>query len=109
MAGDDSNPKSTLDANSPTGLILSEGYSREIEGNTHAEANALTKFNKKIEELADQTMNKTLEEGIERDKILPHVWIYATMEPCSIRTSGLPSCSAAILAAGIKRVIMVSL
>ncbi len=30
------------------GLILSTGFSRELEGNTHAEANALTKLNSKM-------------------------------------------------------------
>ena len=37
------------------------------------------------------------------DTILAHADIYTTMEPCSIRTSGLAPCADAVIAAGIKR------
>ncbi len=44
-----------------------------------------------------------------QSEIQAESWIYATMEPCSIRTSGGPSCSNAILKSGIKQVYIVCL
>ncbi|KAI5964198.1 RIB2 [Candida pseudojiufengensis] len=58
------------------GEILSTGYSREIEGNTHAEQNALTKYFNK---------NGTYE-------VPPGTEIFTTMEPCSLRLSGNLPC-----------------
>lgn len=55
--------------------ILSAGYSRELEGNTHAEQNCLTKFFEN------------------NDEIPKNSDLYTTMEPCSLRLSGnLPCC-----------------
>ncbi|KAI0748142.1 cytidine deaminase-like protein [Daedaleopsis nitida] len=83
-------------------VILARGYSRELPGNTHAEANALAK--------ARQLSQAELEElfpgasfPLTIDAILVHADIYTTMEPCSVRTSGLAPCADAVIAAGIKR------
>jgi pyrimidine deaminase RibD-like protein len=77
-------------------IILSTGFSRELEGNTHAEANALAKFRTlSPEALPASLSNKT--------DILSHADVYTTMEPCSVRTSGLPPCADALVAAGVRR------
>lgn len=68
------------------GRVVSQGYSRELEGNTHAEANAIAK--------------------LDDNSILPHVDLYTTLEPCTVRTSGLHPCTATIIAKGIKRVFI---
>lgn len=62
--------------------VLSTGYSRELPGNTHAEANALAKIT---------------------GPLPSDVSVYTTMEPCSVRTSGLAPCANALIDAGIKR------
>lgn len=85
----------------PAGLILSNGYSREIPGNTHAEANALTNLQSRIQQLHTSDKGRGLPPLTE---IAPHVDCYATMEPCSIRTSGGPSCATELVKAGVKRV-----
>ncbi|KAH3671393.1 hypothetical protein WICMUC_004690 [Wickerhamomyces mucosus] len=59
------------------GEILSTGFSREIEGNTHAEQNALDKYFHK-------TGSNSLPKGCN---------IYTTMEPCSERLSGNLPCT----------------
>lgn len=99
------------------GLILSTSYSRALEGNTHAEANALTLLERKVLEFPERLQGEILSaNGSEsRDSskdavyqaILRHAWMYATMEPCSRRTSGLRSCTDAILASTLKRVYIV--
>ncbi len=107
------------------GVVLGTGYSREREGNTHAEANALTKFKEKMQVVTKvpPTRREADATGIQRDSlgkevsspeispeaILRDAWIYTTLEPCSVRTSGLPSCTAAILRDGVRRVYMVCL
>lgn len=98
-----------------SGLILSEGYSREVETRmydgkehtTHAEANALVKFEGAFAAL-DADVQKSLGDNATVNGILRHAWLYATLEPCSVRTSGGPSCAQAILDAGVKRVLIVS-
>lgn len=85
----------------PAGLILSNGYSREIPGNTHAEANALTNFQSRLLQLHSSAEGRDLPH---LNEIAPHVDCYATMEPCSIRTSGGPSCATELVKAGVKRV-----
>jgi tRNA pseudouridine synthase 8/2,5-diamino-6-(5-phospho-D-ribitylamino)-pyrimidin-4(3H)-one deaminase len=62
---------------SPTGTVLSTGYSRELPGNTHAEQCALEKL---------------LPETPPKGSVL-----YTTMEPCSKRLSGNKTCLARIL------------
>ncbi|TRM62753.1 diaminohydroxyphosphoribosylamino-pyrimidine deaminase [Schizophyllum amplum] len=85
-------------------LILSSGYSRELRGNTHAEANALAKlraltpaeFSKQLASF-DTTSEMTV------DELLRQADVYTTMEPCSVRTSGLAPCADALITAGIRR------
>jgi pyrimidine deaminase RibD-like protein len=103
------------------GLILSSSYSRALEGNTHAEANALTLLERKIPGLPLQVQQSVLAltgtrsseqealPGAVYQAILSRSWMYATMEPCSRRTSGLRSCTEAILASSLKRVYIVSI
>jgi pyrimidine deaminase RibD-like protein len=40
---------------------------------------------------------------VSADEILAHVDVYTTMEPCSVRTSGLAPCADALIAANIRR------
>jgi pyrimidine deaminase RibD-like protein len=65
--------------------IISTGFSREIEGNTHAEQVCLLKLSNPL-----TAKNST---------------IYTTMEPCGLRLSGNVSCSSLIISHGIKRVV----
>lgn len=99
------------------GLILSHGYSRQIEGNTHAEANAIHNLLNYLANLPDDTLanvKKTV--GLAPDashedvgkSVFSKSWIYTTLEPCSKRTSGLRDCTAEIIHWGLKRVYMVS-
>jgi pyrimidine deaminase RibD-like protein len=78
-----------------TRQILAKGYSRELEGNTHAEENALTKL---------------LCQGTASDRIqdFKNLDMYSTMEPCSERLSGKKSCTDCILEAKgvIARVVL---
>ncbi|KAJ9120906.1 hypothetical protein QFC22_002841 [Naganishia vaughanmartiniae] len=98
------------------GLILSSSYSRALDGNTHAEANALTLLERKVFSLplqvqqsvlaltGTQPLDEEARPGAVYQAILSRSWMYATMEPCSRRTSGLKSCTEAILASSLKRV-----
>ncbi|CDO69500.1 hypothetical protein BN946_scf184785.g5 [Trametes cinnabarina] len=89
----------------PPGLkpvIIARGYSRELPGNTHAEANALTK----ARQLSQEQLAELFPDApgpIDIDTLLTYADIYTTMEPCSVRTSGLSPCADAIIAAQIKR------
>jgi pyrimidine deaminase RibD-like protein len=81
-------------------VVITTGHSRELPGNTHAEANALSKaYNLSAVELSALLAVSSV--GL--DEILPHIDVYTTMEPCSIRTSGLPPCTDALVAANVKR------
>lgn len=40
------------------------------------------------------------------EDLLRHADAYTTLEPCSVRTSGLPACADALIRAGIKRCII---
>jgi pyrimidine deaminase RibD-like protein len=81
-------------------VVLAAGYSRELLGNTHAEANALSK----ARSLSSAELSILLSaSSVALDEVLPHVDVYTTMEPCSIRTSGLSPCADALVAAKIKR------
>jgi len=71
--------------------VLSTGYSRELEGNTHAEANAIDKLLNQQKDTQDKLQGSD---------------IYTTMEPCSVRLSGNVDCTKRILQAGIKRVFL---
>ena len=84
-------------------VVLSTGYSRELVGNTHAEANALAK----ARELSSAELEKFFPEGIPSDggvgRLLGEADVYTTLEPCSIRTSGLPACADALVGAQVRR------
>ncbi|KAJ6502480.1 diaminohydroxyphosphoribosylamino-pyrimidine deaminase [Mycena sanguinolenta] len=82
-------------------VILTTGYSRELPGNTHAEANALAKLNALTPSQILSLFPGTAPQHIH--DILPRVDVYTTMEPCSIRTSGLAPCADALIAAGVRR------
>ncbi|KAI0780913.1 cytidine deaminase-like protein [Trametes elegans] len=87
---------------SSNSVILARGYSRELPGNTHAEANALAKARQlSPQQLAD--LFPDAPQPVDIATVLTHADIYTTMEPCSIRTSGLAPCADAIIAARIKR------
>ncbi|KAJ6596966.1 cytidine deaminase-like protein [Mycena vulgaris] len=81
--------------------IVSTGYSRELPGNTHAEANALAKLRSlsaaQIQALFPDCTPPHM------DEILPRLDVYTTMEPCSVRTSGLAPCASALITAGVRR------
>ena len=66
--------------------ILATGYSRERGPQSHAEAVAI-------------------EKALEERAILAGSTLYTSLEPCSIRRSGLLTCSVRILEAGIPRVV----
>jgi len=82
-------------------VLLSTGYSREIPGNTHAEANAL----QKARSLSPQEVAELLgtDQAVDLETLLSTADVYNTLEPCSIRTSGLAPCADALIAAKIKR------
>ncbi|KAH9843045.1 diaminohydroxyphosphoribosylamino-pyrimidine deaminase [Rhodofomes roseus] len=83
-------------------IILARGYSRELPGNTHAEANALTK----ARNLSKGEMRELLSsapEDVTIEDVLQHADVYTTMEPCSVRTSGLAPCADALIAAKARR------
>ncbi|KAI0374912.1 cytidine deaminase-like protein [Pilatotrama ljubarskyi] len=83
-------------------VIFARGYSRELPGNTHAEANALSK----ARQLSQNELARLFPDAsrpIDIDVVLANADIYTTMEPCSVRTSGLPPCADAIIAARIRR------
>jgi len=83
-------------------VVLGAGYSRELPGNTHAEANALAKVrNLSPEELSDMFPNAGQKPSI--DDVLMHTDVYTTLEPCSVRTSGLAPCADALVAARVPR------
>ena len=82
------------------GLLLGDGYSRQIPGNTHAEANALTNFRSSYAKLASQGLPSIKE-------VLTEAECYATMEPCSIRTSGGPSCALELVRAKVRVIYLV--
>jgi len=82
-------------------VVIATGYSREHEGNTHAEANAL--FN--LRGVTPSAISALLgtPETVELEELLEMADVYTTMEPCSVRTSGLAPCADALIAAGIRR------
>jgi pyrimidine deaminase RibD-like protein len=86
-------------------VVLATGYSRELPGNTHAEANALTKArNLSPEQLSELLLFPTSAgAGCTIDDVLRHTDIYTTLEPCSVRTSGLAPCADALVASKVAR------
>lgn len=81
--------------------ILATGYSRELVGNTHAEANALAK----AQSLSPDQLSSLFPRStpLSFSDIMAHTDIYTTLEPCSVRTSGLAPCANALIAAKVKR------
>lgn len=67
--------------------MLSTGYSRELEGNTHAEECAIKKYTEENGNTAFALRERTAS-------------IYTTMEPCSVRLSGNTPCVDSILSCG---------
>lgn len=65
-----------------TNTVLSTGYTREIEGNTHAEQCALMKL----------AREHNLPEDRVGEMIPRNTLLYSTMEPCVKRLSGNVSC-----------------
>ncbi|KAF8163356.1 cytidine deaminase-like protein [Crassisporium funariophilum] len=90
-----------LPINTSPPTILSTGYSRELPGNTHAEANALSK----AQDLSPEELQSLfmLETPSSYAEILTYTDVYTTLEPCSIRTSSLKPCADALITSRIKR------
>jgi len=88
-------------------LILSTGFSRELPGNTHAEANALAKARALSPEELSALVRKWRPDGDHPsptiDDVLRSADVYTTMEPCSVRTSGLAPCASTLIEAGVGR------
>lgn len=88
-------------------IVLAKSHSRELEGNTHAEANALEKIkaqdNKELREFLSRTSGGVVSSV---EQMLRTATVYTTMEPCSVRTSGLAPCADALIAAQIKRCVI---
>jgi len=94
------------DEDSPM-AVLSTGYSRELPGNTHAEANALAKARQlRADELASLLTGVSYEELPSIEDLLHRSDVYTTLEPCSIRTSGLAPCADALIAAQVQRCVI---
>jgi len=89
-----------------TPVVLERSYSRELPGNTHAEANAMEKARR----LDDKALNEILRIDVglmpSIDDILRQTDVYTTMEPCSTRTSGLAPCADALIKAAIPRCVI---
>ncbi|ORY35348.1 hypothetical protein BCR39DRAFT_2214 [Naematelia encephala] len=96
-------PSFDLPGSGPAGLILSDGYSRQIPGNTHAEANALHNFRASYDALVISADGQGLPSV---DEVLMEAECYATMEPCSVRTSGGPSCALELVRAKVRTVYL---
>jgi pyrimidine deaminase RibD-like protein len=142
----------------PSGLILADGWSRQIPGNTHAEANALTNFRTKYAGLVKgssasassssttstvsnigsnvngngetvagsnvlsssyasdssfasgstgtHASSRTINDLPPIEQVLRDSDCYATMEPCSVRTSGGPSCALELVRAKVRKVYL---
>jgi pyrimidine deaminase RibD-like protein len=81
--------------------VLATGYSRELPGNTHAEANALAKAQSFSPDQLSSLFPRSAQ--LSFNDIMAHTDVYTTLEPCSIRTSGLSPCADALIAAKVKR------
>jgi pyrimidine deaminase RibD-like protein len=81
---------------SSSGDVLSTGFSREFEGNTHAEEVCLMKLQKK-----DENGQSMLQFDVCKGATL-----YSTMEPCSKRLSGKKPCCELLIGSGITRVVI---
>lgn len=96
-------------------LVIATGFSREIEGNTHAEESALRKLMTALttrdedNQDATQTMCHRSQDGSSSpiSTSSPSYDMYVTMEPCSKRLSGKPPCVETILRAKCIRRVFV--
>lgn len=90
--------------------VIARGFSRELEGNTHAEANALAKVRRMSADAKRQLLSASSSapdgDELSTDSLLRTVDVYTTMEPCSVRTSGLAPCADALIEAGVARCII---
>lgn len=84
-------------------VVLARGYSRELPGNTHAEANALAKARDLSPEQLSEMFPTSADNKPNIDDVLAHTDVYTTLEPCSVRTSGLAPCADALVAAKVSR------
>lgn len=82
--------------------VLSCGYSRELPGNTHAEANALSKAHN-MSHTSLAALFPSVPPPLRLADILAFTDVYTTLEPCSVRTSGLSPCADALIAANVRR------
>ena len=80
--------------------VVSYGYSREMEGNTHAEECAIKKFAETEEGKTWMARCRETEKSKTTEPSLSYE-LYTTMEPCTRRLSGLRDCTSRILEAGI--------
>lgn len=81
-----------------TNTILADGYTLELEGNTHAEQCCLIKLARK----------HNVSEGNLKEVLPLHLALYTTVEPCSKRLSGNQPCAERILRlAGVIEVVYV--
>ncbi|CAE6456383.1 unnamed protein product [Rhizoctonia solani] len=83
--------------------ILATGYSRELTGNTHAEANALAKAHNLA---GTEELLQAFGHGAEPSSLLRLADVYTTLEPCSVRLSGLAPCADALVSAGVRNCII---
>lgn len=81
--------------------VVATGYSRELVGNNHAEANAIKKLEDHFKVVKTSDLSS---DDQPLAKVLTGASLYTTLEPCSVRTSGLMPCVDKILMAGIRRV-----
>jgi pyrimidine deaminase RibD-like protein len=89
--------------NTTTHKILATGYSRELPGNTHAEANALAKA---YSQANSDEFRRTFGREVELASLFRMADVYTTLEPCSVRLSGLSPCADALIAAGIRTCVI---
>lgn len=88
--------------------LISTGYSRELQGNTHAEEVCLIKY--ALQQNIEHDMNNVNADNTFVDKLLSNITLpssfvlYTTMEPCSTRLSGKQSCTELLLKTNIKTV-----
>ena len=87
-----------------TPLLLAKGHSRELPGNTHAEANALSKVMDDNFPAFDKLHN--IYPSLTLEILLQHITVYTTLEPCSVRLSGLQSCADKLVTAKVKRCVI---
>ncbi|KIW63555.1 hypothetical protein PV04_08546 [Phialophora macrospora] len=108
----------------PEGDVLSTGFTLELQGNTHAEQNALAKLARgpgEWEQEQAQTGQGQQEQMQEQENaaglaatLTParNVYLYTTLEPCGLRLSGATPCVQRIIATragnpdgGIRKVV----